>query len=384
MESDLIGHEVATGDSVAAAGLYRTENKIRPIEAHRPTLSKQELESVLDCLIHDRLGSGAVAQKFEKTFAGSFGYRHVLSVNSASSAYHLALLALGVGAGESVLLSALSPVQALDAIRYVGANPILIDVDRESFHPSMEAVKKGMDENETAKIKPIAAYILDHTFGSPSSVDVNYLKNRGLKIIEDFTGLVGSDRDGEFFGNAGHISVCGLSEYDLLTTGNGGVVVTSDSKLYNRMHSLRYGGKRIEGVASYDYRLEDFQAAMGLDQISRLGITLARRKKIGQKYLETLRLTKHATFFREAGIDGYLRFPVVINRNHEEVERYFASLQIGVTRVVEAPLHHLMGYARLEYPNSERIYQKAVSIPLYPSLTANNVERIASSLRGLL
>ncbi|MDH5656019.1 MAG: DegT/DnrJ/EryC1/StrS family aminotransferase, partial [Spirochaetia bacterium] len=210
------------------------------------------------------------------------------------------------------------------------------------------------------------------------------LKEKGLIVIEDFTGLVGSEIEGEFFGTKGNIAVCGLSEFDLLTTGNGGVIVCTDPKLHGKLQSMRYGGKRQENMPSFDYRLEDFQAAMGLDQISRLGVTLARRKKIGIKYIETLRMTKHLTFFKNPGVDAYLRFPVLINKNHEEVERYFSSLHIGVTRSVEAPLHHYMGHARLEYPNAERIFQKTVAIPVYPSLTANNVERIASSLRGLI
>lgn len=365
---------------MAAAGLFRNENKIRPIEAHRPTLSKQELESVLDCLIHDKIGSGAITHKFERTFANAFSYRHVLALNSLASAYHLAFLALGIEAGQSILMSALAPLQALDAVRYVQAEPVIIDLDRDSFHPSMDEVKKYIESHENS----IKAVILDHTFGSPSTLDAAWLREKGIFVIEDFTGLVGSDRDGDYFGNIGHISVCGLSEYDLLTTGNGAVTVTSDSKLFSRLQSLRYGGKRLNDSPAYDYRLEDFQAAMGLDQLSRLGITLARRKKIGQKFLETLRLTKHRTFFTEPGIDSYLQFPVLIAKNRDEVERYFASLQIGITRVVEAPLHHILGTASLEFPNAERIYQKCIAIPLYPSLTANNVERIASSLRGLI
>jgi perosamine synthetase len=171
--------------------------------------------------------------------------------------------------------------------------------------------------------------------------------------------------------------VCGLSEYDLLTTGNGAVIVTQDPKLYKTLHALRYGAKRPEGSIAYDYGLEDFQAAMGLDQLSRLGVTLARRKKIAQKYLETLRTTRHEAYFKHMGVDGYLRFPVIINKSHDEVLRYFASLQIGVGRAIESPLHHILGLARLEFPNAERIYQKSVSIPIYPGLTANNVERIA-------
>lgn len=373
---------------MSSVSLYLNDKKPRPIEAHRPTLSRQELESVLDCLIQDRLGQGDITRRFERSFASAFGYKHVLAVNSLAAAYHLSYLALGLAENQQTpaLMSALAPIQALDGAHYASGAPELVDVDRGSFHPNPETVYERLDLlRETAgENTPSAVFVMDHSFGSVSPLSADEISARGARIIEDFTGLVGSEMDGEYFGKRGHLAVCGLSEYDLLTTGNGAVIVTQDPKLYKVLHSLRYGAKRKEGSIAFDYGLEDFQAAMGLDQLSRLGVTLTRRKKIATKYLETLRTTKHEAYFHTPGVDGYLRFPVVINKSHDEVERYFASLQIGVERAVTTPLHHILGKARLEYPNAERIYQKSVAIPIYPGLTANNVERIAMSLRGLI
>lgn len=365
-----------------AAPLYRTEKKIKPIEAQRPTLSKQDLESVLDCLINDQLNSGALARRFEKSFASTFGFSNVLAVNSLAGAYHLSLLGLGAGPEDIVLMSVLAPIQACDATRYTGARPVVVDIGRESFFPETDAILETAAalKDEARKIY----FILDHTFGSPSTVDTERLKAAGLVIIEDFTGLVGCEKDGAFFGQAGSVAVCGTAEFDLLTTGNGALVVTPENKLFQKIHDLRYGGARKENSVAYDYTLEDFQAAMGLVQLSRLGITLSRRQKIGQKYLETLRNTKHSSYFAEPGVDSYLRFPVVVDRAHDEVKRYFNSLQIGITRAVEPALHRLLGHPGLEYPNGERFFRKSISIPIYPNLTANNVDRIAASLRGLL
>ena len=360
--------------------LLRNTARVNPIESHRPTISKQELESVLDCLIRDQLGPGKILERFERNFGAAFGFAHVSAVNSRASAYHLALLALGVGDGDLVAMSALAPVEAFDAVHYVRAEPLLLDVGRDSFHPTTEGVEKVFRATE----RPIAAFVLDHSFGSLSPIRAALLSELGTRIIEDFTGIVGSEVGGAFSGNEGHISICGLSQYDLLTTGNGAVLVTGRKPLHQKLMSLRYGGRRKPGAVAYDYALGDFQAALGLDQLSRLGDTNERRKKIGRKYLETLRATRHETYFTQVGVDGYLRFPIVVNRSMDEVLRYFSSLQIGAYRAVDLPLHHLAELARLEYPNAERLYQKAVAVPLYPALTANNVERIAASLRGLL
>lgn len=368
---------------MAVVNIYR-DKKNNPIEASRPTLSKQELESVLDCLINDNLGSGDITRRFERSFASAFGYKHVLAVNSLASAYHLAFLAIGIGPGDTILMSAASAAGACDAARYTGASVELVDLTRGSFHPATEDVQSRIEEIESATGKAPAAFVYDHTMGSVNPIDPILFNERGIKIVEDFTGLVGSDNDGVFFGNTGHVSVCGLSEQDIITTGNGAFVVSADPKVQSRLSSLRYGGKRNPEQIAFDYRLEDFQSAMGLDQLSHLGIILARRKKIGQKYMETLRFTPHESYFKRPGIDSYLRFPVVINKNSDEVKRYFASLQIGVLPAIAEPLHHILGYERMQFPNTERLYQKSVSIPVYPALTANNVERICSSLRGIV
>lgn len=370
---------------MALAGIYRTEKKPGPIEAQRPALSKEELESVLDCLIQDRLGSGSICERFEKSFAQVAGYKHTLSVNSLTAAYHLAFLALEVGEGDEVWMNALTTISALDACRYVGARPRLLDPARSSFHvnqegiaASLEAEPKNLGERNYKRI-----FIFDHTYGSRNPLDLSYLQKEGFVILEDFTGMPGAETDRGFTGQSGEIAVCGLSEYDLLTTGNGAMVVTEDPKLQKKMLSLRYGNKRDKKAIAYDYRLEDFQAAMGLIQLNRLGLTLSRRRKIGEKYLQTLRQTKHETYFTEPGIDSYHLFPVVVGKTHDEVERYYNSLQIGITRVPE-PLHHFLDLPRLEFPNAERVFQKSVCVPVYPALTANNVERIANSLRGMI
>ncbi|MBU44662.1 MAG: pyridoxal phosphate-dependent aminotransferase [Spirochaetaceae bacterium] len=381
---------------MALAGIYRTEKKPGPIEAQRPALSKEELESVLDCLIQDRLGSGSICERFEKSFSQVASYKHTLAVNSLTAAYHLAFLALEIGDGDEVWINALSSVSALDACRYVGATPRLLDPARSSYHIDRESLETAVQAtSETGPVsedpafrvgngeKPKRVFIFDHIYGSHNPTDVEWLRGQGFLIVEDFTGMPGADAEGAYTGHKGDIAVCGLSEFDLVTTGNGAMVVTADSKLQKRMLSLRYGNKRDKKSVAYDYRLEDFQAAMGLIQLNRLGITLSRRRKIGEKYLQTLRQTKHESYFGEPGVDCYHLFPVVVARTHEEVERYYNSLQIGITRIPE-PLHHFLDLPRLEFPNAERIYQKAVCVPVYPALTANNVERIASSLRGML
>jgi dTDP-4-amino-4,6-dideoxygalactose transaminase len=369
--------------SSSISGIYKSGSRETarpaPIEASRPALSREELEAVLQCLIEDQISSGSVAERFEKALAEATGQKKALAVNSPSAAYHLAFLALDTGPTTTVWMNTLTTVAALDAARYTGASVRLLDAGRDSFHPSAEALEKMMQELHYGDV-----FILDHVYGSPCQINPDDLRAKGVRIIEDITGVIGSTTEaGDPFGQSGDIMLCGLAEEDMITTGNGAFLSTAQNSLFKKMAALRYGESRDPSAVAYDYRLEDFQAAMGLNQLSRLGQMVNRRKKIGLKYLEALRLTKHQTCFHNPGPDAYHRMPVVVARPQDEVMRYFKSLHIGVKRI-PTPLHHYLAMPPMEFPNAERLFRRSVCIPVYPALTANNVERIAGSLRNLI
>ena len=381
--------------------IYSKERFNSFIEASRPSLSKRELESVLDCMIAEQLGQGGVTSRLERSFRDTFGYKHALALSSPMAAYHLALLSLEIKAGDHVILSALSNPACCDVATHLGAQVHLLDLGDKSFHPKEEAVlalieQIKKDDNEqlsrqsSAKEKKFI-YLAEHRFGSPLAYELDTIKASGAIVIEDFTGLVGANENFKddigvvnTFGEMGSFGICGLSKYDLLTTGNGAMLVTKDIQLHKKSSSLCYSDKREPNLAAYDYRLGDFQAAMGIIQISRLGENLARRKKIGQYYLEKLTSTRHESYFKNIGLDSYLRFPVLIYKEQAEVKRYFRSQQIAFSKITEIPLHRLLGRAPLEFPNAERLYLKSIAVPLYPNLNSSNVDRISSALRALI
>lgn len=377
---------------MASVNLYRKQQINHYIEAQRPTLGKRELESVLDCLIADRLSQGQITRRFERLFCSTFGFKHALALNSTTAAYHLAFLALELGANDHIILSGLGSVAACDAARYVSAKTHLVDVEQSSFHPSQDAIMKLIRElkeqvKQEATEKPKIVFVWEHSFGSPMDFDLGALDDEtGVVVIEDFTGMLACERDDGFFGTQGTFGICAFGEYDLLTTGNGAMLTTFGPRLYQLVHGMRYGAENKRKVHSlaYDYRLGDFQTAIGIEQLSLLGNHLARRKKIGQRYLESLSRTPHESYFKKPGTDSYLRFPVIINKEAAQVERYFRSLQIGISRITETPLHHLLGRAPMEFPNAERLFRRSLCIPLYPSLGSNSIERVSSALRGIV
>ncbi len=361
------------------------------IEGQLPTLGKRELEAVLNCLIADQLSQGEVTQRFERSFSHTFGYNHALAVNNPTAAHHLCLLALGIGPDDHVILSALSGEAAYHAASYVQAHIHLVDIEQNSFHPTKESILQTIAElraclkeenKEDAKI----VYIAEHSMGSPIPYKLKAILETGALVIENFTGLVGSEQEGEYFAKQSHFGICGLCEYDLITTARGAMIVSCDTDLYKKVHSLRYGNRRLSNSNSiaYDYCLVDFQAAIGIEQLSRLGPSLERRKKIALRYLETLSKTKHQTYFKNPDIDSYLRFPVVLQDDPAKVERYFRSLRIGISKITSSPLHHLMGLGALQFSNVERLFRRSVCVPLYPNLGTSSMERVCQALKAFI
>ncbi|MCB1176097.1 MAG: DegT/DnrJ/EryC1/StrS aminotransferase family protein [Leptospiraceae bacterium] len=337
------------------------------------------MQTVLDCLVDDLMDTGAIVEKFEKDFKSTFGLRNVISTNSLFSAYHLSLLALEIGEGDNVLLSTFAPFAAFHAILLLKANPVLIDLGKGSFHMDPDIFQKKKEEFSPKAI------LIDHTFGCLFD-----LKNYNIgetPVIEDYSEALGADSETISVGKQGAISICGLAPNHVITTGNGALIVTPNDNFAENIRLLKYTPyktpKKNPPVLRFEYNLLDFQAAMGIEQISKLGIFIERKKKIAQVYLQAVLSASHETYFKRASEDQFNRFPIVVSRSHDEVDRYFKSIQIGTERTISEPLHKTMGLQNSDFPNSERLYQRGHCVPIYPNLTKDNVSRIANSIKGL-
>ncbi len=366
------------GNPIGLEIIEKTKSISRKIENRKPTLSKEELERVLDCLVEDQLDSGSVVERFEKEFKSTFGLKNPIAVNSLFSAYHLALLALEVNEGDKVMLSSFANHSALNAILLVKAVPVVVDLGKSSFHPDKEIVKSKI-ESENPK-----AIILEHSFGE--LLNLADYETGEIPVIEDFSEVIGADSDEIKVGKQGAISICGLSMDCVITTGNGAMITTSNDKYAQGMKSYipEKSKERKPGSLQLDYSLVDYQAAIGVEQLSKIGVIVERKRKIAQTYLQSLLGSSHETYFKRVGEDQFNRFPVIVSKSFEEVQRYFDSLHIMTERTIKEPIHRLINLPNSDFPNSERLFQRGHSIPIYPNLTKDNVNRIANSLKGIL
>ncbi|MCB1192706.1 MAG: DegT/DnrJ/EryC1/StrS aminotransferase family protein [Leptospiraceae bacterium] len=335
------------------------------------------MQTVLDCLVEDQLYTGSIVERFEKEFKSTFRTKYAITVNSLTSAYHLALLALKVGENDSVFLSTFAPHQALDAILMVNAQPIPIELGKFSYHIDVEIFNQKVKEYNPKAI------VVDHTFGC--IFDLSKYEVGEVPVIEDFSEALGAETEKVKVGKQGVISIAGLSTNHIITIGNGAVITTQNDEMAKFIKYSKYGSGEVRSDKNpkLDYNLIDYQAAMGIEQLSKLGLIIERKKKIAQLYLQAALSASHETYFKNASEELFNRFPIVVSKSYDEVERYFQSLRIGTEKTTPQPIHKILELPNSDFPNAERLFQRGHCLPIYPNLSKDNINRIANSIRGI-
>jgi dTDP-4-amino-4,6-dideoxygalactose transaminase len=356
------------------------------IQYLRPTLSRNELKSVLESLVMEEVSFGQGVLNFEKAFARTFDFQHAAAVDSYTSAFHLALLACELTKEDEIILPVSAPLAVFDAVNYVGAKVVLLDLAKDSFHPEVEQIFAAV----TKKTKVI---YLPYSFGSYKDFRPLYecLESSGLRngkaqrvrVIEDISHIVGHEFNGRLAGSDADIAIAGLNEDHLMTIGKGAVVLTDSHNLFAIIKDLRVQGGNRPYRVRFDYTITDYQAAMGMEQLGNLAAIIERRRRIGVLYKEAVAVSRLKTYFNAPEADVCGAFPVIGEAEISHMQRYFSSLQIETRRVFpNGPLHHIMGLNPLDFPNGERIYQRGLLLPLYPMLNKAAVEKITAAIRG--
>jgi perosamine synthetase len=332
----------------------------------KPTITRKDLEGVLDCLINDELVKGNSVKVFEQSLCELTGYRHAAALNSPTAAYHCAFRALEVGPESEIIIPSYFSAAPVNALSLTGGKPVLIDNADGSLLPDIEGIKNAI----TDKTK---AVIIGHVTGVSNSYET--LKDIGVPIIEDISHYIGAESV-EKGQSIASISVASFTPFDLITTGNGAAVFTNNTRFIALFKEMRFS----ENAMHYDYMITDFQTAMGLSQISRLQDFIRRRREIAKVYYDSLRHTSHTPIYHYNEQFTYQSFPVIFDLSSEKVEKYWKKCGIEVYHPVATPLHVMAGFKGLDYPNSDRYAKKVYSLPIYPTLTKREIEKIARSL----
>ena len=349
----------------------------------RPTLSKNEIKAVLDALVEENLDTEKITENFEAKLANFFSFKRAIALQTSFSSYHLAFLSLDLRKNDLVLLSPFSPRDAYYAASLLGIPVSLVDIAPNSWHPPFSKILSLAKEHKGGRV----CYLLDHSFGSFHDFDfLEWEKDENI-VIENIVGNLVSalslkkiEEQEEARLERPNLSICSSNPKDFITTGTGGALFFQDKKLYNRALSLCGEGKTTKDTVVCEYRMRDFLSAMGLGQLKNLKYHFSRRREIAERYLNIVSKTDMESYFQSKLLDSYIEFPILVNSDRESVAKLFRSYKIEVKRITRYPLYYLTENAPSKYPCTERAYQKAFSIPLYPQLSQEEVERISSAL----
>ncbi|MGH2861173.1 MAG: DegT/DnrJ/EryC1/StrS family aminotransferase [Solirubrobacteraceae bacterium] len=364
-------------------------NSDLPIPLARPVLGEPEERAVLEVLRSGQLSLGPKGPEFERTFAARVGARCASAVSSGTAGLHLALRAVGVSDGTEVITTPFSFVASANVAIYERARPVFADIDPVTLNLDPQAAAAALSER-TAAIMPV------HVFGYPA--DMAALERLGPPIVEDACeALGGVYADGGPIGGRGHLTVFAFYANKQMTTGEGGVVVSPDAVLKQRLDSERNQGRAPDmGWLDHDrlgfnYRLSDIACALGLAQLERLESLLAARARVAGLYREAL------TGIEGLGLPcadrglarrGWFVFVVQLPRGLDRDAAIRSLSSQGIPAKPYFPAIHLMSYYREsfghrpgEFPVCEDVAARSIAIPFFPQMTEGQVARVAQALR---
>jgi perosamine synthetase len=347
----------------------------------RPAIEQEDLQATAEVLRSGQVAQGPWVERFERDMATFFGLQGGVAVSSGTAALELALRALKIGAGDEVIMpSYVCPAPWLAAQR-VGAQAQLVDIDLQTFNIDPAAVRRAITKRTCAIIVP-------HMFGLPA--DLTALEQLNVPIIEDCAQTLGAMEQGRSVGTVGRLTVCSFYATKLLCAGEGGMVLSNEGALLERVKSLReYDGAPTLNPSSFNLKLTDLQAALGLSQLGRLSVFHERRRFLAAAYRDVLSSKAVVCPSAPPGrTHGYYRFVIRLphlRNDHDGLIGLISRLEqqgIHCRKPVFRPLHRYLDQSG--FPNSDEADRTALSIPLYPDLTDDEVRQIQQSLAEVL
>lgn len=350
----------------------------------RPIIGDAEIEAAVRVLRSGRVVQGPEVKAFEEEFSALVAGRHCVAVNSGTSALQLTLMALGIGPSDEVVVPSFSFAATANAVRLVGAEPVFADIDPDSFCVAPEAVESAIGPR-TAAIMPV------HLYGHPAAMDQlrAIAERHGLALVEDACQAHDAALDGQpvgAFGTAGCFSFYPTKNMHAL---EGGMITTADPELARTLRLLRNQGmeQRYQNeIVGANMRMTDVAAAIGREQLKRLpGWTEQRRANA--KFLDSRITTLRTPPVADAARHVYHQYTVRVPHGRDAVREELAAKGVGSEVYYPTPIHRLRPFLNpgpaWDLPETERAAAEVLSLPVHPSLTENELERIADAVNTL-
>jgi perosamine synthetase len=369
-----------------------------------PSIDDEDLAAVREVLASGQLVQGARVASFETQVAERARTDFAVAVSNCTAALHLSLLALDVRAGDVVIVTAYSWVATANVIELCGAHPVFVDIRPDTFNmdPSVlePVLKRLMGNRETAR--RVKAILPVHAFGLMASMAeiMNLADRYGIPVVEDGACALGASLDGRPAGSWGRLGCFSFHPRKAVTTGEGGMIVGNDGELIRRLKAMRNHGQDPHSqspdfiLPGLNYRMTEFQAALGITQMKKLDHIISSRKRLAHGYEELLRETSltlpavppgHSPVFQSYVVllpegDPAFRNDVIARLKERGVESAIGTWNMPMTSFFQTRY----GFKQGDFPVADRVFARSLTLPLYAHMTRYEQETVAEKLKEIL
>lgn len=377
----------------------------------KQSIDQNDIDAVVEVLKSDFLTQGPAIEKFEKCVAEYCGAKYAVAVTSATAALHISCLATGLGKGDILWTSPITFTASANCGRYCGADVDFVDIDPSTYNMSIAELEKKL---QAAEIKP-RVVVPVHLAGQSCEMDKIYKLSQkyGFKVIEDASHAIGADYKETKVGCCKYsdMTVFSFHPVKIVTTGEGGMVLTNDKDLYEKLvlyrsHGITRDPKLMTGTADgpwyyqqidlgFNYRMTDMQAALGYSQMQKVNEFVSKRRYLAKRYNELLKNingiqlpdqnedTKSSWHLYVVRVD-FSKISKTKNQIFAEMKEKGICLNLHYIPVHTQPYYENLGFKGVDFPNSEKYYEEAFTLPLYYSLTDEQQDHIVKSLVEVL
>jgi dTDP-4-amino-4,6-dideoxygalactose transaminase len=374
-----------------------------------PLTSEEEIQEVVDTIRSGWLTTGPKTKQFETDFAEFVGAKFALAVNSATAGLHLGLEALGVGPGDKVITTVHTFTATAEVIRYLGADPIFVDIEGDSFNIDCDAIEEALKNNPEVKvILPV------HYAGQAANMTriMKLAKEYNVKVMEDAAHALPTTHNGQMIGTIADITVYSFYANKTITTGEGGMIVTNNEQYVKRISCMRLHGIskdvfdrftstkpswHYQVIApGFKYNMTDVAASMGIHQLKKANLFQKRRQEISESYNYAFSNLQVTTPFisNPADIHSWHLYVLKLNTEELSIDRdefinLMAEKGVG-TSVHYIPLHmhpywqENYNLTEGDFPRSSNTYYRIVSLPNYPKMTDEQVAKVINTVKAII
>lgn len=361
----------------------------------KQSIDDDDIKAVVEVLKSDFITTGPKIEEFEKKVADYVDAKYAVAISNGTAALHAACYAAGIGEGDEVITTPITFAASANCALYCGAKPVFADIDKESYNISPADIRKKI----TDKTKAIIAV---HFTGQPCEMDEIHklAKENDLIVIEDAAHALGADYKGKKIGSLSDMTTFSFHPVKHITTGEGGMILTNDEKLYERLKLFRTHGitrekkylSRNDGPwyyeqidLGYNYRITDIQCALGISQMDKLDDFIAKRRVLVKRYNDAFEnISEIVTPKQFEGCNNSYHLYVIQVENRLEVFNKLRVAGIGVNvhyiPVYKHPYYQNNGYDKVCCLNAEEYYKHCISLPLYPKLTIGEQDYVIENV----